>query len=349
VIRYHARLVAPVAGPPLRDATVAVDGSMIAYVGPRGAAPPGTDRELGEVVLVPGLVDAASDIGPDRGLAAGITTYARAGTNALRELIAAGVRGVAWIEVLGALPDDRDASLAVLRGALAAFRSSQTDLVRLGVAIRSIADVHEELLVDACALALGAGVPLSIAAGESDDETAFLREASGPLAEALRARGADVERRAHSAVHLLAELGVAAAAQPLVVAGPALDESDVGLLAYYGCRAVVRAPHPSDPLAALVPTLLAQLLDAGVEVGLGTVPGARSLVGTLVMPPPTALALATLGGAQALGLADRIGTLEPGKQADMAAFGLRPDASYSLGEEARLVMVGGRELRSRRE
>jgi 5-methylthioadenosine/S-adenosylhomocysteine deaminase len=344
VVRYHARLVAPVSAPPLRDGTVVVEGDTIVYVGPRDGAPPGRDRDLGDVALVPGLVDAASTIGLRRGLAGGITTFARRGTGAMAVMADAGVRGIACHEVVGATPADRDAALTVLRAAVAAFGRTQTPLLRLGVAVRSVADVHEELLVDACAIALGERLHLAIGVGESAEETSFLRDASGPVADALRERGETVHRRAHSAVHLLAELGILAAAQPLLVAGPALDDSDAGLIAYYGCPAVIRAPHPADPLAMRVPALLAQLLDAGVEVGLGTVSGAGSLLGTLSVPPATALALATLGGAQALGIAASVGTLQPGRQADLAAFALDADGAYSLGREARFVAVAGRLL-----
>jgi 5-methylthioadenosine/S-adenosylhomocysteine deaminase len=58
MIRYHARWVLPITDVPLENATVAVDGATIAFVGPRGDAPRGTDVELGESVLMPGLVNA---------------------------------------------------------------------------------------------------------------------------------------------------------------------------------------------------------------------------------------------------------------------------------------------------
>lgn len=57
MIRYHARWVLPVSAPPLEDATVAVADGRITYVGPRRDAPPGVDRDLGDALLVPGLVN----------------------------------------------------------------------------------------------------------------------------------------------------------------------------------------------------------------------------------------------------------------------------------------------------
>ncbi len=57
-MRYHARTVFPIATPPIEDGTVAVDGEIITYVGPRAGAPAGRDVELGDVILAPGLVNA---------------------------------------------------------------------------------------------------------------------------------------------------------------------------------------------------------------------------------------------------------------------------------------------------
>jgi len=69
------------------------------------------------------------------------------------------------------------------------------------------------------------------------------------------------------------------------------------------------------------------------------------------LAPRDALALATVCGARALGLADRIGSLEVGKDADLAAFPLpagfgdaNPEAAavFALGgTPARLVTVAG--------
>jgi cytosine/adenosine deaminase-related metal-dependent hydrolase len=56
-MRYHARWVLPITQPPIEDGTVVENDGVITYVGPRAAAPPGDDYELGESILLPGLVN----------------------------------------------------------------------------------------------------------------------------------------------------------------------------------------------------------------------------------------------------------------------------------------------------
>ena len=58
MIRYRASWVVPISGSPIRDGWVMVEGGRIAAVGPCGAAAASTDRDLGEVALMPGLVNA---------------------------------------------------------------------------------------------------------------------------------------------------------------------------------------------------------------------------------------------------------------------------------------------------
>jgi len=58
VICYRARWVLPISARPLEDGVVAVDNGRIRYVGPRNGAPAGDTRDLGEAVLMPGLVNA---------------------------------------------------------------------------------------------------------------------------------------------------------------------------------------------------------------------------------------------------------------------------------------------------
>ena len=58
MIRYRARWVLPISAPPLEDGVVAVEHGRIAYVGSAAGAPPGDTRQLGDAMLMPGLVNA---------------------------------------------------------------------------------------------------------------------------------------------------------------------------------------------------------------------------------------------------------------------------------------------------
>jgi len=118
-----------------------------------------------------------------------------------------------------------------------------------------------------------------------------------------------------------------------------LNDMEIGLLAAEGCH-VAHCPSSNLKLASGIAAATG-LLKAGVNVGLGT-DGAASnnrldlftemrLAALLAkgtaddptaLPAHTALEMATVRPARALGLEDRIGTLAPGKCADMTAVNL---------------------------
>lgn len=56
--RYHAAWICPVSSAPIRNGTLVEEGGRIAYVGPHDGAPPaGDDVDLGDAILIPGLVN----------------------------------------------------------------------------------------------------------------------------------------------------------------------------------------------------------------------------------------------------------------------------------------------------
>lgn len=139
-----------------------------------------------------------------------------------------------------------------------------------------------------------------------------------------------------------------------------LDERDIALYAREGCH-VVHCPSSNLKLASgFAP--VAALLDAGVNVALGT-DGAASnnrldlweemrtaallAKGTSgradALPAARALEMATLGGARALGLDASIGSIEPGKQADLVAVNLdSPELSPCFDPVSQLVYAASR-------
>jgi 5-methylthioadenosine/S-adenosylhomocysteine deaminase len=140
-----------------------------------------------------------------------------------------------------------------------------------------------------------------------------------------------------------------------------LERGEIEQLARYGCH-VAHCPSSNLKLASGIAPV-ARMLAAGVNVGLGT-DGAASnnrldVLGELrtaallgkgasgdptALPAHAALRMATLAGASALGLEKRIGSIEPGKQADLAAVRLAGvELSPTYDPVSQLVYAAGRE------
>ena len=145
---------------------------------------------------------------------------------------------------------------------------------------------------------------------------------------------AEVARRGHhGSARYLDAIGVLG---PDVVAAHCiyLDDEEVALLAARGVR-VAHCPSSNAKIEGKIAPILA-LQRAGVRLGLGTDCAASNngmdLIGEMktagllhkvaagdpsVMPVPLLLFLATQGAADCLDLGDKVGSLEPGKRADV--------------------------------
>ncbi|MGH8618680.1 MAG: TRZ/ATZ family hydrolase [Burkholderiales bacterium] len=169
-----------------------------------------------------------------------------------------------------------------------------------------------------------------------------------------------VERHGVRPLERLARLGLV---NPGLIAVHAvhLEPAEIAALARAGAS-VVHCPSSNLKLASGIAPLT-QLLAAGVNVGLGS-DGAASnnrldlwaemrLAALLAkgvtgdattVPAWQALEMATLGGARALGLADRIGSIEPGKRADLTAVDLDAlELAPCYDPVSHLVYAAGRE------
>ncbi len=412
MIRYRARWVVPIVAEPVRDGVVAVDGDRIAFVGPHEEAPPGDDHDLGDVLLLPGLVNAHTHLeltamrgfledldfrrwilrltaarrdmldtdalldsaryGIEEGLRAGITTYADTSDSGVvvRAMREAGVRGIVYQEVFGPDPAQCEASIAGLREKVAGLRYLETPLVRVGVSPHAPYTVSDSLFRATTEFARQHGLRMAIHAAESSEEQRLIADGAGPFADGLRGRGIHVGIRGRSPIDMLDRLGVLDA-RPLLIHCVRADEGDIAAILRSGC-AVAHCPISNSKLGHGVAPLV-ELLAAGVTVGLGSDSVAsnnrmdlldearvallsqRTRLQSFETPSAAdVLELATLGGAAALGLADVVGSLEEGKQADLAAFPLdavapttdpTTAAVFALaGAQAAFVAVAGKPL-----
>jgi cytosine/adenosine deaminase-related metal-dependent hydrolase len=264
----------------------------------------------------------------------------------------------------GGLPPDfavetTDAILTASADAVARFHDPAPDArVQVALAPCSPFSVTADLLRESAVLARDLGVRLHTHGSETVEEDAFCRERFGmgptDYLEGLGWLGSDVWM-AHC-VHL--------------------DASDIAKFALTG-TGVAHCPSSNARLAAGI-SPIADLVAAGVPVGLG-VDGAASnesgqlgseirqaaLMGRLRagadrMSGRTALRIATAGGARVLGREADLGSLEPGKLADIAVWRIDdvehagiadPVAALTLGAlpPVELLLVGGEPVVERGE
>ena len=409
MIRYHARYVVPITAAPITDGAVVVDDGRIAYVGPSDSGPAAEVVNLGDALLLPGLVNAhchleltamrgfledldfrnwiirlttakrsvfsremlldAARYGIAEGLRHGITAYGDTCDSgvAFDAMHECGVRGVMYQEVFGPDPAQCDAALAELREKIARLRPLETSLVRVGVSPHAPYTVSDSLFAAVASYARAESLPIAIHIAESRLEHELVSAGAGAFAEGLRARGIGVRPRARTPIELLSTLEVLTA-RPLLIHCVRVDDADIAEIAAAGC-AVAHCPASNAKLGhGIAP--LSMLFASGVSIGLGSDSMAsnnrmdlleEARLATLLqraehgdfrqITAESALTLATLGGAQALGIANEVGSLEVGKAADLAAFpldGVGPvfdpvtTAVFALpGTHASLVTVAG--------
>jgi cytosine/adenosine deaminase-related metal-dependent hydrolase len=325
------------------------------------------------------LLDSAR-FGALEALAAGVTTIGDTCDSgaALDALLEAGMRGIVFQEVFG--PDVAQApdSMRKLSDKVDALqrRAGVDGRVRAGISPHAPYTVSGELFRRATAFAIERGLPVAIHAAESEDEERFVRDGEGPFAEGLARRGIAFEPRRSSTIAYLASLGVLAC-KPLLIHAVTATGEDLDLVAASGAR-VAHCPKSNAKLGHGAAPLRA-MLERGIAVGLGTDSVASNNVCDLIDEARTAtliartragdfralaardaLRLATLGGAEALGLASEIGTIEAGKRADLCAISLEGrhlepvyDVEAAIvfsasGSDVRMTLVDGRPLYDRR-
>jgi 5-methylthioadenosine/S-adenosylhomocysteine deaminase len=252
--------------------------------------------------------------------------------------------------------------------------------LNVGIAPHSPYTCHPELLQAAAGLAIERGVPAAIHLAGSKDEYDFVRYGSSPLAQDFREQSGwrDVTwmPTGVSPVRYVLQWGLFKVPNLLAVHCVQVDEPDVEILAGHGVS-IAHCPRCNAKLGmGIAPLRL--FFKHGLTVGIGTdSPASNNTVdmfdemriGLLLQrgiagetdffrffTARTFVRLATIHGARALGLEHEIGSLEPGKRADVVAVSLSashmvptPDPYSALvhtanQENVRMTMVAGRVL-----
>ncbi|MEV5568887.1 8-oxoguanine deaminase [Spirillospora sp. NPDC052269] len=234
--------------------------------------------------------------------------------------------------------EDLDTIMAETEAAIDRYHdASSGSMLRIAVAPCSPFSVSRELLVMSAELARAKGVRLHTHLAETLDEEEHTREQFGmtptEYMDAIGWLGPDVWL-AHC-VHL--------------------HDTDVKRLAETG-TGTAHCPSSNARLGAGI-ARVAALLEAGAPVGLGVdgsasaemVPLAgeirqavymqRARFGPTALTARQALEMATMGGARCLGRQDEIGSLEPGKLADIALW--RVDGFHAAVEDPVVALAHG--------
>jgi len=282
-------------------------------------------------------------------LTSGVTTigdcsYSGAAAVACAEL---GLRATVYLEVFGADPAPALESFAARRERVA---DSLSDRVRPGISPHAPYTVSLELYRAAAEL----GLPIATHISESPAEVKYLTTGEGPwgaysdlLVQPPRTTG----------TRLLAEHDLLG---PNVVAAHCVmvDAEEIDLLSATQ-TGVAHCPRSNGALGCGVAPL-AELREAAVRVGVGTDSPAsapsfdffeelRNVVFTArararrpdVLSAAQALELGTLGSARALGLDDEVGSLAPGKTADLTLVSLEGSPFSPIEDPAAAVVFGG--------
>ena len=378
--------VLPIEGPPIEQGAVAIEDGRITAVGTSAELGAGTQFEDSailpgfvnahshlEYAVYAGFGDSLTDfaewirlhterkhrigweeyvaiarLGASECLRSGITTvgdcsFSGAAAVAIDEL---GLRGIAYLEVFGAEPDDALEQFDELRSRAALHIN---DRVLLGVSPHAPYSISPAVYRACAELRL----PLATHISESESEVRYLLDGGG----AWEGISWLVDPPGTTGTRLLAGEGLLG---PHVLAAHCVvvEPDEIALLAEYDV-AVAHCPRSNAYVGCGIAPLR-ELRAADLRVGIGT-DGVSSTpshdffdelraVVTMArarerrpdaMTAAEALELGTRGGAQALGLDAEVGSLVPGKRADLAVVSLAGSAYLPWEDPAGAVVFGG--------
>jgi len=240
-----------------------------------------------------------------------------------------------------------------------AYAADPADYLRKGLEVRD--RYRDEPLASFC---LAPHAPYTVSDPTLKKVATLAAELDLPIHIHLHETQEEIERSlAEHGVRPLERLARLGVLGPNLIAVHAvhLEASEIALLARHGCS-VAHCPSSNLKLASgFAP--VAALVEKKINLAIGTDGAAsnnrldmfqemrtaallaKAVAGNAqALPAHAALRAATLGGAQALGLADRIGSIAPGKAADLVALAFEgPEVEPCYEPVSHLVYAAGRE------
>lgn len=297
-------------------------------------------------------IENAAIAGAREGAAAGVTCfgdigrYGRAGLNALKTV---GLRGILFQETEFS-PDNRtsDEDFAKLGATFEALKKEETELVRVGLSPHATYTVSSRLFELIAQYAILNRISLTIHAAEAQDEFQLLTKGEGFFTEVYDRFGLEWRSPHCTPIEYLEQLGVLST-KPLLGHCVTVSDSDIAKIAANGAK-IAHCPKSNTKFGhGWAP--FEKFIDAGIAVGLGSDSVASNNVCDMLEESRIAalaarnregskrfisakevLEVATLGGAKALRMDHLIGSLQPGKQADIAVISLTNDAQLPIND-----------------
>jgi cytosine/adenosine deaminase-related metal-dependent hydrolase len=295
-------------------------------------------------------VQNAAIFGALEGAHAGVTCFGdigRFGKHGFEALKTVGLRGVVFQETEFS-PDDShaEADFLALKEKFLALQETETALVKMGLSPHSPYTVGARLFEKIAEYAIESDVKMTIHAAESAEESELLLHGTGFFAGIYEKYGYRWQAPNCSPIEFLDRLGVLKA-KPLLAHCVKVSDADIELIKKSDSR-IAHCPKSNAKFGhGIAP--LGKFLAAAVKTGFGSDSMASNNTCDILeearfatlfarnlsdrarfLQPAEIIETATLGGAQALGLENEIGTLEAGKQADLAVVALEKPAQMPI-------------------
>lgn len=283
------------------------------------------------------------------------------GEASLAAIKALGMRGAAFLEVVGMDDTKIPAIMGRVDERMDRLQAEASSLVAPGVSPHAPYTVSGSLYRALSEYCIERRLKLSTHVAESKSEVTFVRNGAGVLAHDFRELvGWDDLMwmpTGSSPVKYLEQWGVYSA-DVLAVHCVQVSPADIELLKKYDL-AIAHCPKSNAKLGCGIAPI-GEFVSAGLRVGLGTDSLASnnvldmfgemrvaimlhraSAMDSSWLTAHQMLEMATLGGARVLGIGDQVGSIEPGKRADLIAVDMEYSHFSPIDDPVSAVVYGG--------